>query len=553
MERMLIKHRSGSKANQVEEFSLKHHDELVFGRDLTATVKYDPDRDDLVGRQHARISRDPVDPSVFLLTDLSSTNGTFLNGEKVSRQVRVNPGDRVQFGPGGPEFVFDIEPRPTEQMKTTRAFDPAAAPTIPSTRAVSMGTGSSDVRPAGTVGKATVERMVSQAVEDTKRAQGRKFGAVAGVLVVLVLVLVVGAVGGGYWYFNTVSGRTSELEKKTAGISPSEINDKYSKAVVQIDVTWRLMNKAEQSQVYHAWTYPDTGGSPVPLYVKLKSGKVEPVLRYKKELDADKQISGTVTGTGFIVTPNGFVLTSRNVAAPWTSTYRFDRRVYPNGILLSEDYATVLSKNEPPPDDWVPANSEQVRERSVTVGNKKKKIPLEVLTANLLLGKEDLIEVTQPGKDTPIRGQLMQVSPRHNVAQIKINVTGDLPKVETFDSYETLRKGDLVTIIGYTDASPPQYGVFQDRSSSEMKMRVIPDPKVVTSNVSDIRRDIESKGERRVSVMGDYFELATGTAVGASGAPIFDVQGRVIGIFVPGDDPNVFFGVPIRYAKFGGS
>ena len=38
MERMLIKHLSGSKANQVEEFSLKHHNELIFGRDLTATV-----------------------------------------------------------------------------------------------------------------------------------------------------------------------------------------------------------------------------------------------------------------------------------------------------------------------------------------------------------------------------------------------------------------------------------------------------------------------------------------------------------------------------------
>jgi len=70
MERMLIKHLSGSKANQVEEFALKYHNELIFGREEGSTVKFDPDRDDLVGRQHAKISRDPNDPNGFLIADM---------------------------------------------------------------------------------------------------------------------------------------------------------------------------------------------------------------------------------------------------------------------------------------------------------------------------------------------------------------------------------------------------------------------------------------------------------------------------------------------------
>src|SRR5688500_660878 len=95
MERMLIKHLSGSKANQVEEFSLKHHNEIIFGRDLAATVKYDPDRDDLVGRQHARISRDNSNGNLFHIADLNSTNGTFLNGQRVVGITSVHPGDKV--------------------------------------------------------------------------------------------------------------------------------------------------------------------------------------------------------------------------------------------------------------------------------------------------------------------------------------------------------------------------------------------------------------------------------------------------------------------------
>ena len=109
MERIVLKHLSGSKANQVEEFPLNHVKELVLGRDPSSTVKYDPDRDDLVGRQHAKITQDPNDPSQFIVTDLNSRNGTFVNRQRISGTTRLNVGDVVQLGPGGPEFLFEID------------------------------------------------------------------------------------------------------------------------------------------------------------------------------------------------------------------------------------------------------------------------------------------------------------------------------------------------------------------------------------------------------------------------------------------------------------
>ncbi|HEX8118090.1 MAG TPA: FHA domain-containing protein, partial [Pyrinomonadaceae bacterium] len=163
MERIVLKHLSGSKANQVEEFPLAHVKELILGRDPSSTVKYDPDRDDLVGRQHAKITQDPNDPSQFIVSDLNSRNGTFVNRQRITGAVRVNPGDVVQLGPGGPEFVFEIEPRPAGATKATRIA--AAQPTAPPTR-VPGGpaptgpafppTGPAPQQAAG-VGKATVE------------------------------------------------------------------------------------------------------------------------------------------------------------------------------------------------------------------------------------------------------------------------------------------------------------------------------------------------------------------------------------------------------------
>src|SRR5215213_8992945 len=202
MERIVLKHLSGSKANQVEEFPLAHVKELILGRDPSSTVKYDPDRDDLVGRQHAKITQDPNDPSQFIVTDLNSRNGTFVNRQRLTGTTRINPGDVVQLGPAGPEFVFEIEPRPAGATKATRVAQ--SGPTAPATRVpggppLTGGpgfpqTGPPPQQPPHGVGKATVERIVAQNVQQAKKSQSRTYLAV--IAVVVVLFIGVAGVGG---------------------------------------------------------------------------------------------------------------------------------------------------------------------------------------------------------------------------------------------------------------------------------------------------------------------------------------------------------------------
>jgi pSer/pThr/pTyr-binding forkhead associated (FHA) protein len=75
MERMVFRHLSGSKANQVEEFPLDQFEELTIGRDPSAVVRFDPDND-LVSRQHAKIVRDPADATQFIIMTLAATGRT---------------------------------------------------------------------------------------------------------------------------------------------------------------------------------------------------------------------------------------------------------------------------------------------------------------------------------------------------------------------------------------------------------------------------------------------------------------------------------------------
>ncbi|MEP7274474.1 MAG: FHA domain-containing protein [Acidobacteriota bacterium] len=92
MNYIVLEHLRGPRANEVEEFSLSEYSELVLGRDPSANIRFAPD-DTLVGRQHLKLGPDPTNPDRFLLTDLNSRNGTFINGHRVIGTTVIRPGD----------------------------------------------------------------------------------------------------------------------------------------------------------------------------------------------------------------------------------------------------------------------------------------------------------------------------------------------------------------------------------------------------------------------------------------------------------------------------
>jgi len=577
---MLIKHLSGSKANQVEEFSLKYHNELVFGRDVSATVKYDPDRDDLVGREHAKISRnpnDPADPNGFVLTDLNSRNGTFLNRERINGTVKLNIGDSVQFGPGGPEFTFDVEPRPENYSKTTRVVDSARTAT-PATRTVgteAMAATAGAGKPAGTVGKATVERMISETVTETKKSQGKKFGIIGAVAGVLILFLFGAVLIGGYLFYSSresaikeeLGGKTSDIERKiesdkaNAPKAAADIAERFTNSVVKIEVAWRLIHSQRKAQVYHqfidsniaariatALKQPfNTNARAVPVYVQV-GDSYEPVLVESGGGVSPNQPIGSVhSGTGFIVTSDGFILTNRHVAATWKTGYLFPDDT-PRGILLSSDFNQILAFDAPPPPNWVPANSRSAG------GNLGKLMNVKVASPLDYVGVNDQLEVALPGKDRRMNAQLVESSDRHDVALMKIDKPGELTKVELFDNYDELKKGEEVVMMGYPGVTAAQYGVVasQDMFNQKTQLKTIPNPTVTVTSVSNILRSNTKDLENQViSEIGDVIQLSTGsTGPGNSGGPVFDMQGRVIGIyFAFRRGADLQYAVPIRYGK----
>jgi len=81
------------------EFPLRPHREIIIGRssDLDMVLV-----EDMVSRKHAKIT---TDDHVVTIQDLGSTNGTFVNGEKV-RKAELKDGDRILIGTSIIKMVY---------------------------------------------------------------------------------------------------------------------------------------------------------------------------------------------------------------------------------------------------------------------------------------------------------------------------------------------------------------------------------------------------------------------------------------------------------------
>jgi DNA-binding winged helix-turn-helix (wHTH) protein len=71
------------------------HERTIIGRGTQAHLMLNDQR---ASRQHAEIVRAGGDHCEFHLTDLSSTNGTILNGVPVETQQRLRDGDKIKIG-----------------------------------------------------------------------------------------------------------------------------------------------------------------------------------------------------------------------------------------------------------------------------------------------------------------------------------------------------------------------------------------------------------------------------------------------------------------------
>lgn len=80
--------------------------DIVLGRDPSCDLVLDAYSS--VSRRHAAIRVDRSH-NQWIIQDLNSSNGTFVNGQRIQGESVLNDRDRIRLGTDGPEFQFEFE------------------------------------------------------------------------------------------------------------------------------------------------------------------------------------------------------------------------------------------------------------------------------------------------------------------------------------------------------------------------------------------------------------------------------------------------------------
>ncbi len=551
IERYVIKHISGSKANQVEEFDFSKS-ELTIGRTSSSDIQFDPEQDVVVSREHGKISRLTNEPLIFEVVDNNSRNGIFVNKQRVKGSQRLNVGDEVQLGNNGPVFSFDIYPRPQDMMQATRVVE---IPTSIKPTSISEVIPAPQMVPSEPVktglGKQTVERML---VAERKKSSNK-------LAIVLGSLVVIAGVAGFAFRDQLFSKKTEIVQVKGDSIvvtdpriankkTPADIAAENDSKVVAVEFSWHLKDNVSNEELHHRYTFLPGQQFPVAMYIMNPQGQIEPYLDTKKAIGENNPslpiaVLGA-SGSGFVIT-DGFIVTNRHVAAGWQTRWNFAQHAFPgvlvkgrdqNGNFVFEEGYNVQFQDVA---GWVPANTKMVGGRPVSVG--------------AVRGDNAYIDVIFSG--TTMRRKITSVQPSqtHDVAVMKLDIGQPLSPVKTKDNYGEIKPGQAVTVMGYPGVAPVVVSASKshDPFNRETHYLTVPTPTVTPGSIGRIIPGTNEKKDRW-SGFGDSYQLTiNATGAGNSGGPMFDDEGNVIGIYyagggAPDGSAQISFAIPIKYA-----
>jgi hypothetical protein len=291
--KLAIKRLSGTKANTLEVLLLPPGREVIFGRDRECHVRY-AEADDLVSRKHLKIVATNDEPARYMLIDLGSRNGTFVNRQRVFGSVVLLPGARVQLGGGGPEFEFRTE--------------------------------------------------VEERGHASRRARRSWFVKAA---LVILICAAGGAAGYRNWPRTVLLWRQWRSAQAHRVVKPEFNRAAASASVVDIAAEWRVIDqrtgvrlaRAEMANAHAAGAESlplvEGGAESLPLFVLGADGRLEPLLVPAGTLHAGPIIQGEWKCKGVVVSEAGAVLAA-GPSQPWDATYRWPLEETAGALVVLE-------------------------------------------------------------------------------------------------------------------------------------------------------------------------------------------------------------------------
>ena len=378
---------SGARAGQVEAFQKAY---IGLGRHPLSDVRFDAERDLDVSARHASILRKP-DGGGFVLQDLGSRNGTFVNGQRITGDTPLQDGDVIGFGANGPALEFHtVEGESGDLLATTAGEAMAVRASTP--REMIRATPTPARRSTGVRIAVEVARQTAQLRRTTK-------------VLIVCLVIAAGAFGWLQWEGSRRTGELLQLQVRA---------DSLLREARQLTTQFQSQMKGvrdalAESQAETARLRRELTGA---------GGDASSVARLRTQLDdaerRQRALVGAVGGVDYRAISHKNQDAVAIVLVEFSETERF------SGTAFAVD-----------------SNGTMVTNKHVLVGEDGTRTPRR-------------IGVIFSGSTQMFQGELVGVSPESDVGVLRVRIKGGTPRVVGIArSRQGVERGDPVAIIGY--------------------------------------------------------------------------------------------------------
>ena len=384
---------SGSRAGQREQFDKSV---ISIGRNPINDFRFHAELDPDVSSKHAEIR---VLESKVTLFDLDSTNGTFVNGQRVQGSRALFEGDLIAFGGDGPKVEFHISAaEPASPRISTPEGGQSAVPIGAAATAAGAAAAAVPLRPS------TPKRDTSMRIADAVHLQTGKLRAMIIALAVLVIA------GGGlmYWFNHRESAAaTARIDMLLKS------NDSLS---AQMDKTMASMKgKVAGLDAALSSSKSDVDKLRSRIRSEMASGNDEQVTKLTEQLDASDSRQRALYGAAQV---NYEAINARNSAAIVFIVIGF-----PNGSLVSGSGFNVA------PSGLIVTNRHIVQDAEGHAASR-----VAILFNNTVGFKH---------------AHVVSVSKTDELAFIKVDDAGSYPVVAGVAKNASLHVGAPVAVIGF--------------------------------------------------------------------------------------------------------
>ena len=466
----------------------------------------------IVSRVHAEMT---VGPSgALVLRDAESKNGTYLNGERITRGTPVRLGDKIMLGQGGP--VLLVEGMGTAPVKA-----------VPRPHA---GAGLGQQTVIGLIGQALAKarrptdfmKAIAQEVGKDSRRKIRWLTS----LVILLILLLGGGVYGVYWLLSQQEEHT-EQALRTAGDSARAETDRLRRelaearaAAAPAEQVELLRGQLEAAQERTNQLQASLDRAQHALGDQLAAGETR-----REESQRDLQRMRDQLAAAERRAPSQGLIDSlrRAVSTAETQTATLDAKLR---AIRATDFAGLAQQNQGAVGlITVALGGSYYDGTGFIISPDGYMLTNWHVVADSAHEGPDTIWVTMADQSLARLADVVATSRERDVSIIKIrNYQG--PSLTAIDWQGTkARQGEPAALIGY----PAGSGFARDRASV-----------VRTSMTAGILSRVTS----------DLIQFDGMTTGGSSGSPVFNADGEVISVHRAGlrQGPGFALSVPVKYA-----